>query len=274
MDKYDEKKCSDIKKIVKSNFDLSLKEYETFEKKRALFKTLTNALSSFCGIQKGMKVVDIGAGSGISTYELAKHAGRSGFVYGIDISPVMLNYAEKCRGKSNIKYICGSASELGELLKENLDIALYSASIFLIPDIEKSLDETCKILKKDGSMGASYLKGIYIDDKTDLFDEIRKKTKIPVSEKRVLHSEDFVESSIKKYFPFVEKTKWSYRMKLSDFKAFYSIEAPLASIFPKHTYSERLIKITETVKVVQDRKISEMEMKWILFKGRKTDEIF
>jgi SAM-dependent methyltransferase len=39
----------------------------------------------YLGIQEGMKILEVGPGSGFFTFELAEYAGPSGHVYGVDI---------------------------------------------------------------------------------------------------------------------------------------------------------------------------------------------
>jgi ubiquinone/menaquinone biosynthesis C-methylase UbiE len=70
------------------------------------------------GIQPGMKVLDVGSGSGIMTHFLAQQVGRNGHVLSIDNSPKQLaramRYCEQQRD-SNITFKALSVYDLGTL---------------------------------------------------------------------------------------------------------------------------------------------------------------
>src|SRR4051812_8922923 len=62
------------------------------------------------------RVLDIGCGTGILTFELARHFTS---VMGIDISEAMLEIARRKRGAANIEYRCQDANQL--VLDEKFD---------------------------------------------------------------------------------------------------------------------------------------------------------
>ena len=65
------------------------------------FTILTKEFFSRANIKKNDKVLDIGCGGGITSFEASKLAGRDGYVLGADISEILLNLAKK--NFSNIK---------------------------------------------------------------------------------------------------------------------------------------------------------------------------
>ncbi len=97
-----------IKEIVRSNFDRSVALYDGFEDRYGLFSELTERLARDCGLCPGMAVIDVGCGSGISSFVLAKEVGPTGKILGIDFSEEMLEAArykkgimKKVRGNKN-----------------------------------------------------------------------------------------------------------------------------------------------------------------------------
>ena len=59
------------------------------------------------GLRSGERVLDVGAGCGDSTLELARRVGPSGHVHAVDISPMMLDRArERARreGLGNVSF--------------------------------------------------------------------------------------------------------------------------------------------------------------------------
>ena len=65
------------------------------------FTILTKEFFSRASIKKNDKVLDIGCGGGITSFEASKLAGKDGYVLGADISKILLNLAKK--NFSNIK---------------------------------------------------------------------------------------------------------------------------------------------------------------------------
>jgi ubiquinone/menaquinone biosynthesis C-methylase UbiE len=112
------------------------------------------------GLQKlraaeGETVLEIGFGTGHSVVALARSVGESGRVYGIDISPRMLDstrakvaasgYAER------VELVLGDAAHLP--YEEGFFDAVFMSfvlELFDTPEIAKVLSECRKVLKKDG----------------------------------------------------------------------------------------------------------------------------
>ena len=59
------------------------------------FTILTKEFFSRASIKKNDKVLDIGCGGGITSFEASKLAGKDGYVLGADISKILLNLAKK-----------------------------------------------------------------------------------------------------------------------------------------------------------------------------------
>ena len=59
------------------------------------FATLTNEFFKRTKIKKDDKVLDIGCGGGITSFEASKLVGKNGYVLGADISKILLDLAEK-----------------------------------------------------------------------------------------------------------------------------------------------------------------------------------
>ncbi len=106
------------------------------------------------GVSRGDSVVEFGCGTGIAAEEFLKIIGAEGRYVGIDISPIMLEKAQKRVGKfSNVSFLPIRAEE--ELPFENeFDIA-YTSFVFHgfeQPDREALLKNAHKALKGGGKM--------------------------------------------------------------------------------------------------------------------------
>lgn len=79
------------------------------EAERLELKTGREALraqATWAGLQPGMRVADIGCGSGITTAFLAECVGRTGSVTGVDFSQERIDHASAKYGAENVSFIC------------------------------------------------------------------------------------------------------------------------------------------------------------------------
>lgn len=93
-----------------------------------------------CGISEGMKVVDVGCGTGQVSFLISKLVGPRGAVIGIDANPTAI---ELCRNIAttervkNVSFIVGNACDMSRDLQDNsIDI---SYSRFLLTHLEDPL---------------------------------------------------------------------------------------------------------------------------------------
>lgn len=81
---------------------------------REVFAARTAVLKA-CGVKAGMKVADVGAGTGLYTREFSKAVGDNGWVYAVDISPRFLQHINDRLDKSeieNVSTVLGSAKNV------------------------------------------------------------------------------------------------------------------------------------------------------------------
>ena len=110
-------------------------------------------------IQDGMKVADIGAGSGFYTIEAAKKVGTTGMVYPVDVHKELLDKIKNSAalvGLHNIEGVWGNAEKIGgtKLREALLDRVILSNIIFQtdVKDRENLALEIKRILKSKGKL--------------------------------------------------------------------------------------------------------------------------
>ncbi len=107
------------------------------------------------GLTLGMKVVDIGAGSGFYTYIAAKEVGPGGRVYAVDVQKDLLERLRSVgatQGLRNIEVIWGNAEKIGGTkIKETLaDAVIVSNILFQVTKFDDFVLEVKRILKPGG----------------------------------------------------------------------------------------------------------------------------
>ncbi|MBU6231064.1 MAG: methyltransferase domain-containing protein [Patescibacteria group bacterium] len=108
-------------------------------------------------LSEGMKVGDLGAGSGFYSIEAAKRVGSSGRVYAIDVQKDLLERVRKAgleQGLHNIEVIWGNAEKIGgtKLKEALLDRVVLSNVLFQVAKPDDLALEIKRILKPGGKV--------------------------------------------------------------------------------------------------------------------------
>jgi len=112
------------------------------------------------GIRAGMKILEVGCGSGAFTIAAARAAGPAGRVHALDIEEDMLKQFERKLARpensdiSNIELVNKSAYEL-PFKDDSLDLVFMVTVFQEIPDKQRALKEIQRVLKPSGMLAIS-----------------------------------------------------------------------------------------------------------------------
>ena len=108
-------------------------------------------------VEAGMRVADLGAGSGHYVWPIAEIVGEQGKVYAVDVQQDLLkrihNEAQK-RGLKNVAIVWSDLEKPNatRLADGTVDLALVSNLLFQLEDKRAVLREAKRILKKSGML--------------------------------------------------------------------------------------------------------------------------
>lgn len=118
----------------------------------AIHKPYTEFLMQRAGLKEGMRVADIGCGTGNVSFMMASIVGLSGSVSGVDISSEQLDIARSqatVLNLKNVEFTCGSAYDT-ELPKEFFDLVYCRFLLMHLHHPENALLEMRALLKPGG----------------------------------------------------------------------------------------------------------------------------
>ena len=166
----DEKKILKIKNAVKRNFEQSPDKYSEFENKYGFFYSLNAVLLDRLKIHPGARVLDIGCGTGASSIQILETISRRLWCGGWTIRLPCWMWREVTirihQGSSSSKE---TPATYTSCVHESMDVIIYSASIFLIPDYEASLSQAWKLLEPGGELGLTFMVGVYDNSDENAF---------------------------------------------------------------------------------------------------------
>jgi len=261
----EQKKIEKIKAAVKGNFDLSPDLYQRFEDEHGFFRELNERLLRLMDPPPGAVVLDIGCGTGASCRQILDAIPQSS-VRGLDISPAMLQQARATIGESErLVLVEGDAARLTDYFDTDFDAIVYSASMFLVPDFRESLNQARSLLKSGGTVGVTFMDGVFDPEGSNLMAVADQIAGEGLSLRKPVRLDDF-QVFFSETFSDHRYEAAEIRLPLDVLKAFFSIPAMSAGLFPGVEYPERVRKIARVFDHIPER---EPIFRWILMVGRK-----
>jgi ubiquinone/menaquinone biosynthesis C-methylase UbiE len=232
-----------IKEAIKSNFDASPDHYQAFEDRHRFFRRLNRTLLSAMRISAGADILDVGCGTGVSSRQLLDDVPACR-VWGLDNSQAMLQVARSRFPESGrLRFVEGDAGRLTEHFHFRFDAIIYSASIFLIPDYRESLRQAKELLKEHGTVGVSFMDGVYDSHGANLLAIAGESAQLKVNLRKPVELAEFAV-----YFAeiFGRHTSWThdFRMTHGFLREFFSIPAMSAGLFPGLPYAQRVKSVS------------------------------
>jgi len=120
----------------------------------------------------GATVLDLGSGGGIDVLLSARRVGPAGFVYGLDMTPEMLDLSRRNAadaGATNVEFIHGQIEAI-PLPDASVDVIISNCVVNLSPDKAAVFAEMHRVLRPGGHIGLS---DVVTDDSLSDDDRLR-----------------------------------------------------------------------------------------------------
>jgi ubiquinone/menaquinone biosynthesis C-methylase UbiE len=119
---------------------------------RDWLRDATDAMLEMAGVRPGAHVLDVAAGAGDQTLDIAERIGPAGFVLATDLSARILELAAaKVRdaGYANVEFRIGDGENL-DVAEASFDCAICRLGLMFFPDPGRGLREMIRALKPGG----------------------------------------------------------------------------------------------------------------------------
>jgi ubiquinone/menaquinone biosynthesis C-methylase UbiE len=227
-----------VKLNVAENFDKSCQIYQAFEDKHHLFANLALKLAESIGLQPGSRILDVGCGNGISARALQERFACR--VLGVDLSPKMVAFGRTLIGSEDIELIVGDGEKLTALTRGALfDYVLYNASIFIFPDVTRTLADAWACLQPGGKIAFSFYPELVGPDEKDLFAIAFQRLGEPQPRFRMITDYTTACEALEHRCGSVRHHSWQRPLDIEFLQDFFSIPAQSASLFPGRDYGRR-----------------------------------
>jgi len=108
-------------------------------------------------LEAGQVVLDLGSGGGIDVFLSARRVGPTGKVYGLDMTPEMLELARRNQaeaGVENAEFLLGTIEDI-PLPDQSVDVIISNCVINLSADKDRVLAEAFRVLRPGGLFAVS-----------------------------------------------------------------------------------------------------------------------
>jgi SAM-dependent methyltransferase len=121
---------------------------------RAWLRRATDAMLDMAGVKPGARVLDVAAGAGDQTLDIAERVGPQGAVLATDVSPAILEFAganARRAGYRNVETRVADGERLG-LEEASFDAAVCRLGLMFLPDPLQGLREMHRALRPGGGI--------------------------------------------------------------------------------------------------------------------------
>ena len=165
----------DFKGRVEGIFSNFAEAYDDIWEKR--MPVYTELLIRDLQIPENPTVLDVGCGTGLSTFTLIKRVQGKGKFYGIDISEKMINLAMAKAvdlGYSNVEFRGGDAEQL-DFPESSFDLIVSNQTFLWLPNKQKALNEMFRALKPMGQAALLFFGEQTAREEEEIYNKIRNR---------------------------------------------------------------------------------------------------
>ena len=163
------------KRRVEGAFDSFAEEYDNVAGKSMTF--FAGLLIRDLQIPENPRVLDVGCGTGVSTFQLMREVQGRGMFYGLDISQKMLDLARRRAadlGYANVEFKKGDAEQL-DFPESSFDLVISNQAFFFFSDKQKALNEMLRVLRPTGQVALLFFAEPSLKEIKEIYVKVRNR---------------------------------------------------------------------------------------------------
>ena len=144
-----------FKAAVRSHWNAAARGWDAHSPAiRAWLRPSTDAMIAMAGVVQGSRVLDVAAGAGDQTLDLAERVGPSGAVVATDLSPAIVALAQERAQRAGFKQVKCRVADGEDLQVEaaSFDAAVCRLGLMFFPDPLQGLREMQRALRPGGGV--------------------------------------------------------------------------------------------------------------------------
>jgi ubiquinone/menaquinone biosynthesis C-methylase UbiE len=126
------------------------RRYKIFAEKTSMYQELSQMMVELAEIEPGMRVLDLGCGTGVTTGAVLQALGNKGHVYALDISEPMLAVAREQITSEQATFLQADAGAFAELIAQPIDRVVCNSVFWQFRHKPQVMAELCQVLSPAG----------------------------------------------------------------------------------------------------------------------------
>lgn len=128
------------------------RRYKIFSEKTTMYQDLSRKMVELAGLEPGMRVLDLGCGTGVTTQAVLEVLDEHGRIYALDISQPMLDVARQQVGSSQVTFLHGDAATCADLIAERVDRVVCNSVFWQFRHKVEVMAALQRVLEPDGRL--------------------------------------------------------------------------------------------------------------------------
>lgn len=126
------------------------RRYKAFTQQTTMYQDLSEVMVKLADIKQGMRVLDLGCGTGVTSLAALTRLQGDGHLFALDVSGAMLDVARETLPANQTTFIQADATAFANHIDKPIDRVLCNSVFWQIQDKPKVMAELHQILKPDG----------------------------------------------------------------------------------------------------------------------------
>jgi SAM-dependent methyltransferase len=128
------------------------RRYQSFTEKTTMYQELSHKMVELAELELGMRVLDLGCGTGVTTQAVLSRLGGSGQVIALDLSAPMLAVAAEQVDASNVTFLQADAAHFADLIERPVDCVVCNSVFWQFRDKVRVMAELRRVLAPGGRL--------------------------------------------------------------------------------------------------------------------------